>query len=98
MGNTPEKIARAYTVSGRVQGVGFRFFAQRWAHQLGLYGYVRNRSDGAVDVYAIGDQESLKEFKDRLAQGPRSAHVIRVDEREENVDNRYAAFLIEDRW
>src|SRR5579864_8790302 len=98
IGKSPAKIARTYTISGRVQGVGFRFFAQRWAHQLGLKGYVRNQSDGAVEVYAIGDQEALREFKDRLAEGPRSARVTRVDEREEDVDKRYTAFLIEDRW
>jgi acylphosphatase len=98
MGNAQTGIARTYLISGRVQGVGFRFFAQRWANQLGLRGYVRNRSDGAVEIYAIGDQEALQSFKDRVAEGPRSAHVMRVEEREEHVDRRYTAFLIEDRW
>jgi acylphosphatase len=78
--------------------VGFRFFAERWASQLGVRGYVKNRSDGTVEVYAIGDQDALQEFKRQLAEGPRSAHVSRIDERDEDVDKRYTAFLIEDRW
>ena len=92
------KIARTYTISGRVQGVGFRFFAERWANQLGVRGYVKNCADGTVEVYAIGDQDALQEFKRQLAEGPRSAHVSRIDEREEDADKRYTTFLIDDRW
>jgi len=98
MGKSQTRIARIYTISGRVQGVGFRFFAERWANQLGVRGYVKNCSDGTVEVCAIGDQDALQEFKRQLAEGPRSAHVSRIDEREENADKRYTAFLIEDRW
>jgi acylphosphatase len=98
MGKSQTRIARIYTISGRVHGVGFRFFAERWASQLGVRGYVKNRSDGTVEVYAIGDQDALQEFKRQLAEGPRSAHVSRIDERDEDVDKRYTAFLIEDRW
>ena len=53
MERSQNKIARTYTISGRVQGVGFRFFAERWANQLGVRGYVKNCADGTVEVYAI---------------------------------------------
>lgn len=54
------KVARKYLISGRVQGVGFRFFAERWANQLGLSGYVKNCWDGTVEAYAIGDAAALR--------------------------------------
>jgi len=51
--------ARTYVVHGRVQGVGFRYFVERVARQLGLDGYVKNRADGTVEVYASGRAEQL---------------------------------------
>jgi acylphosphatase len=65
--------------------VGFRFFAERVARQLGLAGYVKNLRDGRVEVYAIGAPEPLEELKRRLEQGPRAAHVRRVTEEEAPV-------------
>lgn len=98
MGKPGSKVARRYTVSGRVQGVGFRYFAERWASQLGVRGYVKNRWDGTVEVYAIGDNAALEEFKRRLAEGPRGAFVSQVDERDEDLDNRHTRFVIEHEW
>jgi acylphosphatase len=92
------KLARRYLISGRVQGVGYRYFAERCARELGICGYVLNRPDGSVEVYAIGDQHRLEAFKKRLAQGPPSARVKRVDEIEEAVDERYTDFTIESSW
>ncbi len=92
------KVAKKYLISGRVQGVGFRFFTERWAVQLGIRGYVKNCWDGNVEVYAIGDEGSLEEFKRRLAEGPRSARVTDVEEFDEPVNNRYTRFLIEGSW
>lgn len=60
---------------GDVQGVGFRFFAERHARHLGLRGYVRNRYDGAVEVEAEGDAAALEQFLNQLRQGPRLAQV-----------------------
>jgi len=93
-----KKIAKKFVISGRVQGVGYRFFAERWAEQLGISGYVKNLWDGAVEVYAIGDEASLEQFKIRLAEGPRSARVTGVSETEEAVDRRYTHFMIEGGW
>lgn len=89
------KIARKYQIAGRVQGVGFRFFAQRVANQLGLAGYVKNCWDDTVEVYAIGDAVSLDEFKHHLAEGPRSARVTGIQESDEPVDKQYRTFMIE---
>ena len=92
------KIAKKFLVSGRVQGVGYRFFAERVANQLGIQGYVKNLWDGSVEVYAIGDAASLEELKRQLAEGPRSARVSGVEETDEPVDKNYKRFLIEGMW
>lgn len=66
---------------GDVQGVGFRFFAERHARNLGLRGWVRNRADGAVEVEAEGEAMALQQFLDQLRRGPRAAQVqdVRVN-------------------
>jgi acylphosphatase len=88
-------VARKYVVSGRVQGVGFRFFAERVASQLGLRGYVKNLWDGNVEAYAIGDENQLEEFKRRLTEGPRMARVESVHETDAPVHKNYRTFVIE---
>ena len=67
-------------VRGRVQGVGFRWFVRERARELGVSGWVRNRSDGSVEVEAEGDVASLDELRRTLAKGPDGAHVSGVDE------------------
>lgn len=79
---------------GRVQGVGFRYFTQRVAAELGLGGYVRNLDDGRVEVYAVGPEEKLSELAGRLHHGPRWAEVDGVDEQEAEV-TAYASFEIQ---
>ncbi len=91
-------VARKYEVSGRVQGVGFRFFVERWANQLGLRGYVKNRGDGSVEVYAIGEATALEALKFHLAEGPRSARVTAVEESDEPLRKGYSTFMIEGGW
>lgn len=92
------KVARGYTISGRVQGVGFRFFVERWANQLGIRGYVKNLGDGSVEVYAVGDADSLEELKRHLAEGPRGARVASLEESDEPIRKEYSTFLIEGGW
>ena len=92
------KVARKYVISGRVQGVGFRYFTERKANQLGIIGCVKNCWDGSVEVYAVGEPISLEEFKGLLAEGPRSARVTSIVESEEPVDKRRTAFVIEGGW
>ena len=73
-----------------VQGVGYRFFAERMALSLGLGGYVRNLFDGRVEVYAIGNLEQLEALRNALRRGPRMATVERVDEQEAEIAQEYA--------
>ena len=95
MAKASAKLARKFIISGSVQGVGYRFFAERCANQLGISGYVKNCWDGTVEVYAVGDETSLEEFKRHLAEGPRSARVTGVRESSEPVSARYTRFVIE---
>ncbi len=95
MGKATKKVAKKFVISGRVQGIGYRFFAEHWAGQLGIAGYVKNLWDGTVEAYAIGDEASLEAFKLRLAEGPRMSRVTGVSETDEAVDKRYSRFMIE---
>jgi acylphosphatase len=79
--------ARRFIVRGRVQGVGFRWFVEREAHILQIKGWVRNNSDGSVEVLAMGMREQLAELRGRLQEGPRAARVDDVSESEaESID------------
>ena len=88
-----QKVARVYRVRGRVQGVGFRYFVERAANSLGLTGWVRNRDDGDVEVYAAGNPAQLSELAGMLWKGPRWAEVRRVDESEAPLEQRQGFFI-----
>ncbi|MDQ6879592.1 MAG: acylphosphatase [Candidatus Dormibacteraeota bacterium] len=66
-------------VKGHVQGVGFRYFLIRSAHELGLKGWVTNRDDGAVEFVAEGGRHELEQLERAARQGPRMARVSAVD-------------------
>ena len=68
-------IARRFLISGSVQGVGFRYFAQRAARQNGVTGWVRNLSDGSVEVHANGTESQLQQLEAVLREGPPNAEV-----------------------
>ena len=68
-----------FRVTGRVQGVGFRWWTRSLATRLGLSGSVRNLPDGSVAVHARGRQEQLTALKEKLAEGPPGAHVESVE-------------------
>ena len=74
----PEASGFAGTVTGRVQGVGFRYFVARAARSLRLSGYVRNLPDGAVEVVASGDRAQLESLVALLEKGPPGAEVESV--------------------
>jgi acylphosphatase len=86
--------ARRWFVRGRVQGVGYRWFAQNAAASLGLSGYARNLDDGRVEVYAVGPAAKLEKLAAMLYKGPRWADVRGVEEQEASVQ-QYGSFLIE---
>ena len=73
------KEACKIIVKGRVQGVGFRWFAREKAQQLGLTGYVRNLPDGNVEVFAEGEQEKLLTLINILKEGPSWSMVTGLD-------------------
>jgi len=87
------KTAKLYRVRGRVQGVGFRYFAEHAANSLGVRGYVRNLDDDSVEVYAAGTEAQLSELAGLLWKGPRWAEVRGVDESEAAVED-YSGFTI----
>lgn len=68
-------IGRRFVVFGRVQGVGYRFFARDAAAREGIRGWVRNQDDGTVEVHGEGDAEAMLRFERALRQGPRGARV-----------------------
>jgi len=84
---------RRWYIGGRVQGVGYRYFAQRNAAALGLTGYARNLDDGRVEVYAVGPEKKLSEFAGALREGPRWGEVRTVEEQEAEVRD-YGSFVI----
>ena len=71
--------ARRAVVEGRVQGVGYRFFAERAARELGVRGWVRNLPDGSVEAVAEGDDEAVATFIERLRRRPLLARIDRVE-------------------
>ena len=66
-------------ISGRVQGVAFRWVTDDGARQLGVVGWVRNLRDGRVEVLAEAEEPTLKEFIEFLKRGPRHAKVTDID-------------------
>jgi acylphosphatase len=83
------RIARRFIVSGRVQGVGFRYFALDAARREGIHGHATNRDDGTVEVVAEGESESVERFERALRRGPSRSRVeqVLVDEIEPTQGN-----------
>ena len=67
------------TISGRVQGVGYRDWTVETARRLGLTGWVRNRVDGAVEALIVGDDQAVGRMIDACRRGPPAARVDNVD-------------------
>jgi len=91
-----EQHARHFFVAGRVQGVGYRIFVQQLAEELDLHGYVRNRRDGRVEVFAMGTPEKMRRLRQALEKGPMMARVAEVTEEPGLPDTRYeGSFTVE---
>lgn len=88
-------IARKFLISGDVQGVGFRFFAQRSAARHQVRGYVRNLEDGRVEALAEGPAKSVEEFKHDLVAGPNNSRVDHLEETVLDPSGHYPTFRIE---
>ena len=89
------KAARRLLISGRVQKVGYRFFAQRVAARHQVTGYVRNLADGRVEALVEGAPENVESFKHDLATGPAFAEVENIEEINIEPTGLYSHFRIE---
>ena len=76
------RVARRFVLSGRVQGVGFRYFTLDAARREGVHGYVTNNDDGSVEAVAEGEAESVERFERALRRGPSRSRVehVTIDE------------------
>lgn len=82
-------------VKGRVQGVGFRFFSEKLARQLGIKGYVKNNPDGTVEILAVTNEKVFALFLENLKTGPAMARVDDIEiTRLSEVPDNYDAFRI----
>ena len=90
--------AKRYIVRGRVQGVGFRWFVDNEARQIGVAGWVRNNLDGTVEVLAMGTEQQLHALHTKLQQGPRAARVDEVKELPAELISGLDTFRIEGAW
>ena len=88
-------VARRFVVSGRVQGVGFRYFAAEAAAVEGLSGWVRNRDDGAVEMAVEGDAEAVVRFERKIRRGPPAARVEDVVAEDGVPSGRPAGFRVD---
>ncbi|MEQ1606215.1 MAG: acylphosphatase [Pyrinomonadaceae bacterium] len=88
-------IARKFFISGEVQGVGYRFFAQRSSARHQVRGYVKTLADGRVEVLAEGAAAAVDAFRLDLAAGPTDARVTVVEELVIEPTRLYSAFRIE---
>ena len=88
-------VARKFFIRGMVQGVGYRYFAQRAAARHQIRGYVRNLEDGRVEAFAQGLEPSVEAFKHDLTAGPTYSSVEEVEEIVLEPNKTYSSFRIE---
>jgi acylphosphatase len=81
-------------IRGLVQGVGFRYFAERAARHLGLLGWVRNLADGRVEAVAAGSEDTVAAFIAQLRQGPAAGRVEAVEVSETTLEDTVSRFEI----
>ena len=89
------RVARRFSIRGDVQGVGYRYFAQRAAARHQVVGYVKNMPDGTVEALVEGPAEVVEAFKHDLATGPRFSFVQQVEEIALEPTGEYSSFRIE---
>ncbi len=88
------KAAVHLIIHGRVQGVGFRYFTQTTAQNLGLVGWVKNRWDGSVEIRAEGPKEKLRRLVNAVRRGPSTAWVDRVEEKWREPTQEFSNFTV----
>jgi acylphosphatase len=88
------RVARRLVISGRVQGVGFRWFARDAARREGVFGWVRNLPDGRVEALVEGEADAVERTERALRRGPGSAHVKDVFVDDQDATGAYKDFSI----
>jgi acylphosphatase len=88
------RVARRYVIAGRVQGVGFRWFAHDAAAREGIHGWVRNMADGSVEVMAEGELTAVDRLEAAIRRGPASARVEDIAIEEQPPSGRVTGFEI----
>ena len=86
------KEQRVIRIHGKVQGVGYRFFATRVARRLGLKGTIQNNRDGSVDAVVEGERDSIDDWLEELKEGPRYAEVTKIDQETKDFTGRLGDF------
>jgi acylphosphatase len=87
-------IKKKYIVSGRVQGVGFRYFVYSKAKALPITGYVKNQFDGTVECVAQGKENYMQALVTILKQGPSMSRVDKILDWDMEIDNEISGFEI----
>ena len=88
------RVARRFLISGRVQGVGFRYFAQATAAREGISGWVKNLPDRCVEVIAEGEAEAVERLERALRHGPPGARVEDVEVEDRMPTGRHTGFSV----
>jgi acylphosphatase len=88
------RVARRYLISGRVQGVGFRYFTEAAALREGLSGWVQNLPDGRVEIAAEGEAEAVERFERSIRQGPPLSRTTHVDVEETTPTALHGGFRV----
>jgi acylphosphatase len=88
------RVARRFLISGRVQGVGFRWFVHDMATRTGVSGWVRNLPDGRVEAWVEGEADAVTRVEAALHRGPRGARVETVSVDSEEPSGRESGFSI----
>jgi len=86
------KELRVLRIHGKVQGVGYRFFATRVARRMGLKGWINNERDGSVAAAVEGEKEAIDDWIEELKEGPRYAEVTRIDQESKDYTGKLPDF------
>lgn len=86
------KELRHLRIHGKVQGVGFRFFATRVARRLGLKGFIENLRDGTVEAQVEGEAKAIDEWITEIKEGPRYAEVTSIDQQKKDFTGQLKDF------
>lgn len=89
-----DKVRVHAIYGGRVQGVGLRFTAQRYANEIGVFGYVKNLWDGRVEIVAEGERKKVENFLERIKNGPLSHYIDDVETRFSEYTGQFRDFHI----